>query len=79
MEKENNSRRNFLTSTAPITATSVILPSVLSGCYKKPVEVALPTMLDQSPDGPVFNVRISGCGGRGTGAANNFLHVGPDF
>jgi predicted dehydrogenase len=79
MENKSNSRRNFLTNAAAITAAGVILPSILSGCSEKKVEVAIPTMLDQAPDGPVLKAGVIGCGGRGTGAAINFLSAGPNL
>ena len=36
-------------------------------------------MLDQAPDGPVLKAGVIGCGGRGTGAANQFLSAGPNL
>jgi myo-inositol 2-dehydrogenase/D-chiro-inositol 1-dehydrogenase len=36
-------------------------------------------MLDQAPDGPVLKAGVIGCGGRGTGAAINFLNAGPNL
>ncbi len=36
-------------------------------------------MLDQAPDGPVLKAGLIGCGGRGTGAAINFLDAGPNL
>ena len=36
-------------------------------------------MLDQAPDGPVLKAGVIGCGGRGTGAAINFLSAGPNL
>ena len=39
----------------------------------------MPTLLDQAPDGPVLKAGLIGCGGRGTGAAINFLNAGPNL
>jgi len=39
----------------------------------------VPAFLDQAPDGPVLKAGIIGCGGRGTGAAINFLNAGPNL
>jgi myo-inositol 2-dehydrogenase / D-chiro-inositol 1-dehydrogenase len=36
-------------------------------------------MLETAPDGPVLKAGIIGCGGRGTGAAMNFLDAGPNL
>ena len=36
-------------------------------------------MLDQAPDGPVLKAGVIGCGGRGSGAAINFLNAGPNL
>ncbi|MFA5534394.1 MAG: Gfo/Idh/MocA family oxidoreductase [Mariniphaga sp.] len=46
--------------------------------YKKR-ELNLPPMLDIAPDGPVLKAGIIGCGGRGSGAAINFLDAGPSL
>lgn len=35
--------------------------------------------LDQAPDGPLLKAGLIGCGGRGTGAAVNFLNAGPNL
>jgi predicted dehydrogenase len=39
----------------------------------------LPQLLDQAPDGPVLKAGLVGCGGRGTGAAIDFLNSGPNL
>ncbi len=36
-------------------------------------------LLNQAPDGPVLKAGLIGCGGRGTGAAANFLDAGPNL
>ena len=36
-------------------------------------------MLDQAPDGKVLRAGLVGCGGRGTGAAINFVDAGPNL
>ena len=58
----------------------VVVPSILTGCTRETKKVvAIPTMLDQSPDGPVLKAGVVGCGGRGRGAAINFLNAGPNL
>src|SRR5690606_32538276 len=39
----------------------------------------LPPMLETAPDGPVLKAGIIGCGGRGSGAAMDFLNAGPNL
>jgi len=39
----------------------------------------LPPLLDRAPDGPLLKAGLIGCGGRGTGAAGNFLEAGPNL
>jgi predicted dehydrogenase len=80
MKKPDISRRIFLGKAATAGVVGVIAPSIIASCSretKKVVEV--PTMLDQAPDGPVLKAGIIGCGGRGTGAAINFLNAGPSL
>jgi predicted dehydrogenase len=38
-----------------------------------------PPLLEQAPDGPVLRAGLIGCGGRGTGAAIDFLNAGPNL
>jgi myo-inositol 2-dehydrogenase/D-chiro-inositol 1-dehydrogenase len=80
MKKSSISRRNFLGKAATVGAAGVVVPSMLSGCAreskKKVIEVS---WLDQAPDGPVLKAGVIGCGGRGKGAAINFLSAGPNL
>jgi myo-inositol 2-dehydrogenase / D-chiro-inositol 1-dehydrogenase len=80
MKNQGISRRNFITTAAAVGAASVIVPSVIASCTTdKKKTVALPAMLDLAPDGPVLKAGVIGCGGRGTGAAINFLSAGPNL
>jgi myo-inositol 2-dehydrogenase/D-chiro-inositol 1-dehydrogenase len=80
MKKASISRRNFLSKAATVGAAGVVLPSILTSCSRETKKVvAVPTMLDQAPDGPVLKAGLIGCGGRGTGAAINFLNAGPNL
>jgi predicted dehydrogenase len=57
-----------------------VVPTIITSCAretKKVVEV--PTFLDQAPDGPVLKAGVIGCGGRGSGAAIDFLSAGPNL
>jgi predicted dehydrogenase len=80
MKNSGISRRSFLGKAATVGVAGVILPSIITSCSrerKKVVRVA--AMLDQAPDGPVLKAGVIGCGGRGTGAAINFLSAGPNL
>ena len=80
MKKSLISRRNFLSNAATAGALGFIAPSILSSCsHTSKKAAAMPAMLDQAPDGPVLKAGLIGCGGRGTGAAINFLDAGPNL
>ena len=80
MKKSLISRRNFLSNAATAGALGLVVPTLLSGCSRTSKKTAaLPAMLDQAPDGPVLKAGLIGCGGRGTGAAINFLDAGPNL
>ena len=80
MKKSVISRRDFLGKAATAGVAGAIVPAIITSCNsesKKKVEA--PLMLDQAPDGPVLRAGLIGCGGRGTGAAINFLDAGPNL
>ena len=80
MKKSSISRRNFLGTAATIGVAGVVVPTIITSCAREAKKVvAVPTMLDQAPDGPVLKAGVIGCGGRGTGAAINFLSAGPNL
>ncbi|MDD2381817.1 MAG: Gfo/Idh/MocA family oxidoreductase [Mariniphaga sp.] len=72
-------RRNFISTSALGTLGVAGILSSCSGAGQKRNEVNLPTLLDQAPDGRVLKAGLIGCGGRGTGAAVNFLDAGPNL
>jgi len=57
------------------------MPSFLNSCAPdgRMKDVVIPEFLDQAPDGPELKAGVIGCGGRGTGAAINFLSAGPNL
>jgi predicted dehydrogenase len=55
------------------------LLSSCAGNSSKTEEIKLPALLNQAPDGKVIKAGLIGCGGRGTGAAINFLDAGPNL
>ncbi len=80
MKKSSISRRNFLGKAAVAGVAGVVVPSIITSCARETKKVvAVPDFLDQAPDGPVLKAGVIGCGGRGTGAAINFLSAGPNL
>ena len=81
--KPNLSRRNFLGRAAAVGAVGAISPALITSCAPKGktkvVEYLNCTLLDKAPDGPELKAGLIGCGGRGTGAAMNFLGAGPNL
>lgn len=92
MKKENSiSRRSFLKSTAMAGALGAIgtgSASVLTSCaggsesaaankpLKEPGTYYIPELPDKATDGKELKAGVIGCGGRGSGAAFNFLEAG---
>jgi predicted dehydrogenase len=72
MSKEFN-RREF------IGLGTVAAAGLLIGCETKKRTLDLPPFRDQAPDGPPLKAGLIGCGGRGTGAAVNYLTAGPNL
>ena len=80
MKNSSISRRNFLGKAATVGVAGVIVPSIITSCARETKKVvAVPAMLNQAPDGKVIRAGVIGCGGRGTGAAINFLSAGPNL
>jgi len=77
-----SNRRRFLSNTALATIGTLGAAQFLTSCAgngAKTGEIKLPTLLTQAPDGKVLKAGLIGCGGRGTGAAINFLDAGPNL
>jgi hypothetical protein len=75
------SRRDFLGAVGAIGAAGAV-GALASGCGSAPENLAnypYPPLLDTAPDGPVLKAGLIGCGGRGTGAAQQFLSAGPNL
>jgi predicted dehydrogenase len=76
------SRRRFLSNTALATIGTIGAAGIISSCTgkaQKKEEIKLPALLNEAPDGKVLKAGLIGCGGRGTGAAINFLDAGPNL
>jgi len=83
-QNKNLSRRNFIGRAATVGAVGAIgAPALITSCAPKnktkDIEYPNCTLLDKAPDGPELKAGLIGCGGRGTGAAINFLDAGPNL
>lgn len=82
MTKENKSisRRKFFGDAAAIGAVGAIgMGYLVSSCGRKvgnETPPGTPPLLEKAPDGRPLKAGLVGCGGRGTGAALNFLNAG---
>ena len=77
MDTIKNSRRQFISKATLGTIGILGATQLISSCSKsKKAEKQLPELLDQAPAGKVLKAGLIGCGGRGTGAALNFLDAG---
>jgi predicted dehydrogenase len=92
MSSNQFSRRKFLASAAAVGAAGTMgvgaltscagggdsSKSAIAGAYDwVPTEYKFPPMLATAPEGKELKAGIIGCGGRGSGAAINFLDAGP--
>jgi myo-inositol 2-dehydrogenase / D-chiro-inositol 1-dehydrogenase len=78
----DHSRRRFISNSALAAIGTIGAAQLLTSCKDgnlKKKEIKLPELLDQAPDGKVLKAGLIGCGGRGTGAAINFLEAGPNL
>ena len=80
MNSEELNRRNFITKSTLGAAGIIGAASLLNSCTKVEKEKQqLPELLDRAPDGKVLKAGLIGCGGRGTGAAINFIDAGSNL
>jgi len=80
--KREIDRRNFIANATMATIGTVGVAGLLNSCSgssSKKGEIKLPTLLTEAPDGRPLKAGLVGCGGRGTGAAINFLDAGPNL
>lgn len=91
MSENNFSRRKFLAGAAAVGAAGAMGVGTLSSCAAgggtesagaagscdwTPRKYKYPPLLDTVPEGKVLKAGVIGCGGRGSGAAVNFLDAG---
>lgn len=80
MTRKLKSRREFITDTAALGIAGAIGTGyLLSSCDSRKPEYKTPVFPTTAPDGPPLKAGLIGCGGRGTGAAINFLNAGPNL
>jgi predicted dehydrogenase len=76
-------RRNFFKSSAIGMLGTISVPAVFTRCSgsgdNQLKEVSVPEILKSAPDGKLLKAGLVGCGGRGTGAACNFLDAGANL
>jgi myo-inositol 2-dehydrogenase/D-chiro-inositol 1-dehydrogenase len=78
MSLEQQNRRDFIKGIGTVAAAGALGAGfLLQSCSTDKTRVALPSFLDAAPDGRVLKAGLIGCGGRGTGAAINYLDAGP--
>ena len=80
--KDVSSRREFLETVGALGAVGAV-GALVAGCSEGVGEqyqdYPWPPMLESAPDGPPLRAGLIGCGGRGTGAAMDFLDAGPNL
>ncbi len=74
--KGSLSRRGFMNAVGAVGAAGAFCSLSAKSEAAKAVEKK--TFLDKAPDGKPLKAGLVGCGGRGTGAAQNFLNSGPN-
>lgn len=74
-------RRGFISRSTFAAIGTVGAANLITSCRseKKGKDLKLPVMLNEAPGGKLLKAGLIGCGGRGTGAAINFLDAGPDL
>jgi len=80
--KNDQSRRRFISNSALAAIGTIGASQLLTSCTdgnSKRKEIMLPELPGQAPDGKVLKAGLIGCGGRGTGAAINFLDAGTNL
>lgn len=90
MSKKNSlNRRQFFSGAAVVSAVGAVgAGAILSSCsggkdklvpLKAESELYIPDLMDKAKDGKPLKAGVIGCGGRGSGAAQNFLDAGPNL
>jgi predicted dehydrogenase len=77
--KSEIGRRDFIGSVAALGAAAMSACAMPAKRGRAAATRPQGTVLAQAPDGPVLKAGLIGCGGRGRGAAGNFLAAGPSL
>lgn len=72
-------RRKFIWDAATMGFMGAIGAGYVLPSCKQRERYESPVFPDRAPDGPVLKAGLIGCGGRGTGAAINFLNAGSNL
>jgi hypothetical protein len=80
-ENEGIDRRSFISKTTLAAIGTIGASNLIASCSREPRRkiIKLPVLLTQAPDGLLLKAGLIGCGGRGTGAAINYLDAGPNL
>ena len=77
---KSKTRREFIGDAASLGLIGAVGAGYfLSSCSSGKSRHEAPVFYDRAPDGPLLKAGLIGCGGRGTGAAFNFLNAGPNL
>jgi len=84
IENSKTTRRSFFKTSALGALGTFTVPTILSSCSgttsasteEKLKDVEVVEILAKAPDGKPLKAGLIGCGGRGTGAARNFVDAG---
>lgn len=80
LKSKSQSRRQFLGDAAALGVIGTLGASqLLSSCQSGRQKYEALPLADSAPDGPLLKAGLIGCGGRGTGAAINFLNAGSNL
>jgi predicted dehydrogenase len=78
-EKRSLSRRGFIGAVGAVGAAGAFAALSARSGDAKAAAVETKKFLNKAPDGVPLKAGLVGCGGRGTGAAANFLNAGPNL
>ena len=79
-EPKSRSRREFIGGAAALGLMGALgAGHLLSSCSRSGERYMAPVFPEVAPDGPILKAGLIGCGGRGTGAAINYLNAGPNL
>ena len=81
-KKDGPNRREFIETVGlvgAVGAAGMLASGCGNGVSDTFADYRYPDMLETAPDGPVLKAGLIGCGGRGTGAASQFLAAGPNL